>query len=76
MTVALVFLSQQAMYGVYATLLLQSHSTEHDKILYQKRFVLFVYGVVAHMVERVLSMHEVRGSIPCYSNFMFEFKFI
>jgi hypothetical protein len=27
------------------------------------------FGVVAQMVERVLSMHEVQGSIPCYSTF-------
>ncbi len=27
------------------------------------------YGELAHMVERVLSMHEVRGSIPLLSTF-------
>ena len=26
-------------------------------------------GDVAQMVERVLSMHEAQGSIPCFSNF-------
>jgi hypothetical protein len=28
-------------------------------------------GDVAQMVERMLSMHEAQGSIPCFSTFFF-----
>ena len=33
----------------------------------RRGMIFFSIGVVAQMVERVLSMHEVQGSIPCYS---------
>ena len=31
-------------------------------------------GDVAQMVERMLSMHEAQGSIPCFSTFFFTTK--
>ena len=30
---------------------------------------MYVHGDVAQMVERMLSMHEAQGSIPCFSTF-------
>ena len=47
-----------------------------DKIYYLLIYNLkkkrnFIVGVVAHMVERMLSMHEARGSMPFYSRFCF-----
>ena len=54
-------------------------STPSD-VLFVNVFVLFVLliietytrsraGDVAQMAERVLSMHEAQGSIPCFSTF-------
>ena len=36
--------------------------------------LLDVVGGVAQMVERMLSMHEAQGSIPCSSTFFFKKK--
>ena len=55
-------------------------STPSD-VLFVNVFVLFVLliietytrsraGDVAQMAERVLSMHEAQGSIPCFSTFL------
>ena len=43
---------------------------------WNKMLLASVIGDVAQMVERMLSMHEAQGSIPCFSTFFFNVSFL
>ena len=46
------------------------HNHDFDSCI----FLIHILGDVAQMVERVLSMHEAQGSIPCFSTFFLPFS--
>ena len=54
---------------IHSLVLLTSYSLFGKNIIVE--VLLFEpHGDVAQMVERVLSMHEAQGSIPCFSTFL------